>query len=369
MARLLTLQVTRGVAANLVVLSHLSVIETKYTGGHILPTFSFYGTAGVDIFFVLSGFIMVVVAGKRIRAVQFLWRRAARIYPAYWVVSLVVLATSLVEPGWVNSSIQGPISLWRSFLLVPDSTLPLLAVGWTLIHEVYFYLVFAVFLALRISIPIGLLGWGVVLLIITIVGGDYVTSLPLGRVWTNPLTAEFIMGAAIGVLYDRKTMRGGAWTGVMGLATLVTSIIFVAPALQLADNPYLDAWRVVLFGMPAALIIYGLAASEQKAVQTPARLLVALGDWSYATYLTHVLVLSAIGRIIHSLAQPGPMSSLMLIAVGFLAVNLVGAFMFRFFERPTLAVPHRFGSTAKARSERMQKRLLPESVPVGFDKR
>jgi hypothetical protein len=82
MARLPTLQVTRGIAANLVVLSHLSIIEAKYTSGQILPAFAFCGTTGVDIFFVLSGFIMVIVAGKGIGAVQFLWRRIARIYPA-----------------------------------------------------------------------------------------------------------------------------------------------------------------------------------------------------------------------------------------------------------------------------------------------
>ena len=200
------------------------------------------------------------------------------------------------------------------------------------------------------------------MLVLMILGGDYVSSFPLGRVCTNPLTAEFMMGAAIGVLYDRKTMRGGAWTGVMGLATLVVSIIFVAPALQLADNPYLDAWRVVLFGMPAALIIYQLAASEQKAVQKPAKSLVALGDWSYATYLTHVLVLSAIGRIIHALTPPGPMASFVLIAVGLLVVNLVGALTFQFFERPTLAVLHWLGS-AQVRSKRMdQKSVLTNSL-------
>ena len=364
MARLLTLQVTRGVAANLVVLSHLSVIEAKYTGGQILPTFSFCGIAGVDIFFVLSGFIMVVVAGKGMGAAQFLWRRAARIYPPYWIVSLVVLATSLVQPAWVNSSIQGPISLWRSFLLVPDTTLPLLAVGFTLIHEVYFYLVFAIFLALRIPILFGLLGWGGVLLIVTILGGDYVTSFPLGRVWTNPLTAEFMAGAAIGVLYNRKNMRGAAWAGVIGLLMLGVSIVFLAPALPLANNTHLDAWRVVLFGMPAALIIYWLAALELKTAPVPPRLLSALGDWSYATYLTHVLVLAAIGRIIGALAPPGAMSRLELIVVGFLAANLVGAFMFRFFERPTLAVLHRLGSTA-----RVQRMDQVQSVLAGFDKR
>ena len=129
---------------------------------------------------------------------------------------------------------------------------------------------------------------------------------------------------------------------------------------RIGANTYLDAWRVVLFGMPAALIIYWLAALEQKAVQTPARLLVALGDWSYGTYLTHVLVLSAIGRIIHALTQPGATSSVALIAIGFLAANLVGAFVFRFFERPTLTLLHRFGSMPKARSKCMEKRLLPE---------
>lgn len=352
MARLLTLQVTRGVAANLVVLSHLSIIETKYTGGQILPTFALYGTAGVDIFFVLSGFIMVTIAGKGIGATQFLWRRVARIYPPYWLVSLVVLATTLVEPAWVNSSLQGPISLWRSFLLVPDTTLPLLAVGWTLIHEVYFYLVFAVLLALRITIPIGLIGWGVALLVALVVGGDYVTSFALGRIWTNPLTAEFMVGAAIGVLYNHKNMRGAAWAGVIGLLMLVVAIVFAAPAMSLANSPHLDAWRVVLFGIPAALIIYWLAALEQKTAPVPSTLLTALGDWSYATFLTHVLVLSAVGRIIHALAPPGALSSLVLIFVGFLLVNLVGAFMFRFFERPTLAVLYRFGSIPMRRTIR-----------------
>jgi exopolysaccharide production protein ExoZ len=363
MARLLTLQVTRGVAANLVVFSHLFTIEAKYTGGDILPTFSFYGIAGVDIFFVLSGFIMVVVAGKGTGAIQFLWRRAARIYPAYWLVFLLVLITGFIQPTWVNSSVAAPISLWRSFLLVPDSTLPLLAVGWTLIHEVYFYLVFAILLALRIPIPVGLFGWGLVLLIVTILGGDYVTSFPLGRVWTNPLTAEFMMGVTIGVLYDHKNMRGAAWAGAIGLAMLATSIIFVAPALPLANNTHLDAWRVVLFGIPAALVVYWLAALEQNAVRIPARLLVALGNWSYATYLTHVLVLSAFGRIIHALAPSGAMSSLVLIVVGVLVTNLVGGFMFRFFERPTLALLHRFGSTALGRFSSPRQAKNPTAAP------
>ena len=87
MTKLFTLQVARGVAANLVVFSHLFVVEGKYTGGGVLPSFTLYGMAGVDLFFVLSGFIMVAVAGRGIGPLQFLWRRAARNIP-YLLVSI-----------------------------------------------------------------------------------------------------------------------------------------------------------------------------------------------------------------------------------------------------------------------------------------
>jgi hypothetical protein len=137
MARLSTLQVMRAVAVNLVILYHLTQFETVYAGKSILPAFCVYGMSGVDIFFVLSGFIMVAVAGKDIGAIQFLWRRAIRIYPPYWLVTLIILEFSRVGAAAATDT----ISLWRSFLLVPDSGLPLLTVGWTLVHEVYFYLV------------------------------------------------------------------------------------------------------------------------------------------------------------------------------------------------------------------------------------
>ena len=87
MSQLLTIQAARGFAANLVVLSHLSIVETKYTAGDVLPAFTFYGIAGVDLFFVLSGFIMVAVAGHYAGpghyagSIDFLWRRITRVYP------------------------------------------------------------------------------------------------------------------------------------------------------------------------------------------------------------------------------------------------------------------------------------------------
>jgi exopolysaccharide production protein ExoZ len=349
LAKLLTLQVARGVAANLVVISHLSVVDAKYAGG-ALPPFAFYGIAGVDLFFVLSGFVMVAIAGRDITAGQFIWRRAARIYPAYWVVSLVVLAVSLVFPTIVNSSIQGPISIWRSFLLVPQENFPLLAVGWTLIHEMYFYLVFALLLFFRIPVPTGLVMWSAFLILCAVLSPpNYIAASPALLVLMSPLTAEFMMGAMVGVLYRHGATRWALGVGTAGLLAIAIAILFAAPALSLAKNTHLDAWRVVLFGVPAGLIVYALAAWELRTSPQAPAILVALGDWSYATYLVHVLVLSALGRLIALVALPGIGATLVLTGFGIVATNLAGGAMFWFFERPLLHRLHKIGQKITAR--------------------
>jgi exopolysaccharide production protein ExoZ len=336
LAKLLTLQVARGVAANLVVISHLSVVDAKYAGGAI-PHFAFYGIAGVDLFFVLSGFVMVAIAGRDISAEQFLWRRAVRIYPTYWLVSLVVLGVSLVFPAIVNSSIQGPISTWRSLLLIPQETLPLLAVGWTLIHEMYFYLVFALILFLRVPVLSGLAMWCAILVLCAVLMPlSYIATSPALLVLTSPLTAEFMIGAVAGVLYRNGAARWALSAGTAGLLAIAVAIVFAAPALSLVRNTHLDAWRVFLFGVPAGLIVYALAAWELRTTPQPPSILVALGDWSYATYLVHVLVLSALGRMLALVALPGIGATWLLAGIGIVATNLAGGAMFWFFERPLL---------------------------------
>lgn len=332
-------------AANLVVLSHLYNVEDRYTHGGILPAFAYYGIAGVDLFFVLSGFIMVAVAGRGVGPMQFLWRRAGRIYPTYWLVSLAVLAVAMAAPEMVNASIKQPISIWRSFLLVPSGTLPLLAVGWTLVHEMYFYLVFAIFLALRIPVRNGLIAWGLVLLAVMAAAPDKVAASPILSLVTNPLTAEFMMGALVALLWLGRRTPGALIAGVAGLAALAFSMIYLAPALSLATSPHLDSWRVLVFGIPSALVVYALVAAEHRTPSPRApTMLVALGDWSYATYLVHVLVISAIGRVLAVLVPGGGAgASLSFILVGIAASNLAGAAVHILFERPTLNWLHHMG--------------------------
>ena len=349
MSELRTIQAARAIAANLIVFSHLFFVEAKYTACNILPAFTLYGIAGVDLFFVVSGFIMVAVAGRDRGAIEFLWRRATRIYPTYWLVSLAVLAIALIAPTLVNASIKAPISLWRSFLLIPDRTFPLLAVGWTLVYEMYFYLAFAIFLALRISTFAGLVAWGVLILVVNAAIPDQITTSPVLRVAASPLTAEFMMGAIVGILWRRGYARGALAVGAVGLAAFMLSIVYTAPMLSLATSPNLDGWRVIIFGIPVALIVYALTGLEQLYPSgRPAQLLVALGDWSYATYLIHVMIISAIGRIIFAFAPGGGGgASFALIAIGLLAANAAGGGIHALFERPTLNWLRLFGARLK----------------------
>jgi peptidoglycan/LPS O-acetylase OafA/YrhL len=348
MAKLLSLQAARGAAANSVMLFH--VFPTA-----VLPAFAIYGFAGVDLFFVLSGFIMVAVAERGVGALEFLWRRAVRIYPIYWLISVMVLGIVMVAPAMDHSVLQMPDSLVRSFLLFPDRTTPLLPGSWTLVYEVYFYLVFAIFLALGIPIIAGLVIWGTLLAGLAAAIPHQIALSPVLQVMTNPLAAEFMMGAAVGLLWRSHVTPVPLLVGAAGIAGLVLSISYAAPAVALIgynyasssfiQNPHLDAWRVVLFGIPLAMIIYALAAIERWPRRPkPPAFLVALGDWSYATYLAHLLIISVVTRLSAFLFPTGGVvASALIVATVLVAANLAGAALHILFERPSLKWLHLLG--------------------------
>src|SRR4028118_1043167 len=138
------LQVYRGIAAVLVVMIHLTEISTG-----ILNQVTFFnlfqaGWSGVDYFFVLSGFIMVYVhrsaIGKKDQLKSFLVKRAVRIYPIYWIITLTVWCLFLVIPAFANNQDLSLGYVIRSLLLIPQKNPPILEVGWTLIYAINFYL-------------------------------------------------------------------------------------------------------------------------------------------------------------------------------------------------------------------------------------
>lgn len=316
-----------------------------YVPGGILPPFAQYGGAGVDLFFVISGFIMVAVAGRKIGAVQFLWNRAARIYPIYWLISSALLAVIITMPGVVRST-PLPHSIVRSFLLLPDTTNPLLSVAWTLIFEIYFYVVFSVFLAVRMPVIVGLIAWALCIAAIRFFLPNQVGASPVLTVMTSALTVEFMMGAVIGVCWLKRRMPAPFIAAAAGVGCLTVSLGYAAPQL----TPYLvgnfNEYRVIVFGIPCALLLYALTAYEREKASKPARLFVALGDWSYSTYLIHVIMLSAVGRLVAFVFPAGGVvASLGLLALAFVTINLAAAACYTIVERPTLKALHRLGAT------------------------
>src|SRR5262245_46563091 len=209
-------QALRAIAANGVVISHLLIVEQKYSyGDAILSANAHLGTFGVDLFFVISGFIMAAIA-RNASWQKFLFDRAKRILPPYWFYTTLILIVSLYVPAYVNSSFERPPSVWRSYLLIPDSVGPLLAVGWTLIHEMYFYFCFALIIflagAFRFKIKSLLLIWMVAVICLNAVVQLTEISDPVVLVMAHPLTLEFIFGAAAGILILRNCTAFAGWT-------------------------------------------------------------------------------------------------------------------------------------------------------------
>ena len=339
--RLDHIQALRGIAALMVVVSHLLIIERKYSADQILGDWAAYGMAGVDLFFVISGFIMVYVMWDRPRGVkaagEFLWGRASRIYPLYWIVSLVLLALWFVRPDMVFSSIDTPPDILKSFALFPHEREPLLAVGWTLVHEMYFYLVFAgIMLLPRKAMLPCLVLW----MCFIFLGGSFeVSSLnesPVLKLVFSPLTHEFILGAFAAWTFkllcehDPTPVRR-RWIIFMLLFALMTFLT----NFRDSEFPIDAVKRVDAFFIFATLTVYACAAMDFRKMKVW-KPLVVLGDWSYALYLTHVLSLTIMGRIWAKFRNDSLVDNVLILFAMVAVTIFISGLVYKYVERPII---------------------------------
>lgn len=342
-----SIQTLRAIAANVVLTAHLTEIERKYSHGYkLLPDWiGVEGAAsGVNLFFVISGFVMALVA-QNVRWTDFIGARVIRIYPIYWVYTALVLAVFLIRPDIVNQSFVHPPSIQKSFLLWPDDVLPLLAVGWTLIHEMYFYLVIAAMIAFAVPLPYALPAWSLVVLAAPFTID--ITS-PVAAVVFHPLNLEFICGAAVGLAILKGARRFGRQCVLGGIVLLALGGLFYNWRPPLID----DRWvRVIYLGLPFVPIVYGVAAMERSNTWPTLRWASILGDASYSTYLSHVMTLSLLGRFF--MAQPFHNVAIeCTFAVACIAAaNAVGVLSFRYLELPTLQFLRRRLGLSKPRTD------------------
>lgn len=284
-----SLQYLRGIAAMMVVYFH-AVVQVVQTAG--FEPYPMLGLSGVDIFFVLSGFVMwYTTAGRSTRPLTFLSKRLVRIAPLYWLLTVAASGIAFLIPHLLHSTRFGTEHLIASLLFIPwwnpaapenspELFTPVIVPGWTLNMEMMFYVLFAVIIA--VPLRFRLAGMGLLLAIVFSIGSSSAEHNP-ASFYGSSLLVEFLAGMMLAGFVRRFPTFRSPLSYVVLIAAFATLLAVEALRLQ----P-----RGLLSGLPA-LFILGAAISVERSGLLPRwKLLGLLGDASYSIYLTHVFVIA-----------------------------------------------------------------------------
>jgi peptidoglycan/LPS O-acetylase OafA/YrhL len=328
---LLNVQALRGLAAFLVVFVHLERVATL---AGLAPGVTVFGNSGVDVFFVISGLIMVVTTSGRGQTPQgFLHNRLTRIAPLYWAITLAVFALALVAPALLQSTTADPVQLLKSLAFVPyaraDGEMhPVVFVGWTLNYEMAFYVIFA----LGLMLPRRLAGLALSIAILVAAAAFGQIARPDGVLgfYCAPMILEFGAGMVLGALFVRDRLpKGRAWGwSAVPIGATALAVMLAGPWLW----PQFD--RAVMFGIPAVVIVASGLIAERAGLVLGQGWIQTLGAASYSVYLTHFFCTQVVTKAAERLAGFGPLLMWALVPVAFLLVAMVGVFVHRRVELP-----------------------------------
>jgi len=338
--RLEAVQVLRAVAVAIVVCGHvIHEVSVGFLADAETLNQRFPGGFGVDLFFVISGFIMVFTTRGSTgpgMAGSFFRRRLIRIVPLYWIMTTLMIAAVLAAPGLFHSTSADWNHFLASYFFVPyaraaDGAIqPILGLGWTLQYEMYFYLLFAVGLLL----PLRFSRWfaAAALVFIMVLGQTALITGTVGRFLGDPVVLEFAMGVGLGWLYVRGfriPLRLGIGLGILAA---------IAAALYFILSPFSDDARLFHSGIPAFFIV--AAATLSRGIDTAGapRRLAEIGDASYAIYLTHPFVIGATAYAAHLLERAAALTpgeaTVWYVGVVLPASLAVGIFVHNRIDRP-----------------------------------
>lgn len=276
------IQYLRGAAAIAVVLFHAA----ERTGYHFA-----IGAAGVDVFFVISGFIMWVVTFRREPTpLQFMRARIRRIVPLYWLATAVMVAGGL--GGLFPNLVLTLDHVLASLLFIPARSpsngeiWPVLVQGWTLNYEMFFYLIFgsSLYLTRRWRLPL----ISTLLILLVLYGAVSEIDNVALFTFTRPIILEFLAGIVIGEFWIKGKLPSAALGTAMVAATLGGFAY-----LQVARMPF-DA---LLCGPLAAGLVVGVLAIEREWKPRKIPVLALLGDASYSIYLWHSFAIAVIAKV------------------------------------------------------------------------
>jgi exopolysaccharide production protein ExoZ len=348
--KLYSVQYLRFVAALLVLHCHAINLARVVGVGSFQQDFFFlgkFGAIGVDIFFVISGFIILYISGGDAgpaAATQFMKRRLIRIVPSYHIASIIMLAFLLLGK---SSDVFPWREIVKTVTLLPLADYgpvlwtPLISIGWTLGFEFLFYVLYATLVALSIARKD-------LWLIVTVIGLYLLgQAFPLANLqWlfaTNPMILEFAFGVMIAIVYKSSVRVPYGLSLLLFAAGLIAFLALVllgfgsiSESGLIMEGLHVNE-RILLWGLPSALLVAGLILMERSRPETirKNRLLVFLGDASYSMYLAHPLCYYVIAAALVRMPSVHIQGDV-LIAGSIIAATISGALFHVYIERPVI---------------------------------
>ena len=334
------IQYLRALAALSVVFLHILHESGKLGGAILNPLSALPFGAGVDLFFLISGFVMFISAkplfSKSGAGFIFLRKRLFRLVPVYWAGSFLFLVSLYLFPSSVNSNKPDFVEVVYSIFFIPYRNFagdiqPVLKLGWTLNYEIFFYSVLSFFIFLRPKsaiFSITLLFLGLVFVNTFLIEDVFI---PI-KFWSDPIIIEFIIGSWIGFLYLRSIRLSAFWPPV--LAGIGVFLLFWSCKFN-----YIGSFsRLVLWGIPMAFILASVLWWPNNKKTEKCTFLqsffMLIGEASYALYVFHPFTMRFFKELWSRLFDPSLFSALAYVLVSISGSVLISIIIHLKFEKP-----------------------------------
>jgi len=325
-----TIQYLRAVAAALIVFQHAMGI----------PAFIYYtahfGTVGVDLFFMISGFIMWTTTRDNARGPGAFWlARTIRIVPLYWLFTAAYVVAALVTPESFFNLKLDPAHIVKSFLFVPAThpnlglAAPVLTLGWTLNYEAFFYLFFG-FCLLIASLRARFIVLAAIFCALVALGAWLQPTAPILSSYLDPIMLEFLSGIILAILAPYLARCGVT----LGALLIVIGVVWIGVV-------YAHEWalsRLISHAIPSIMAVTGALMLEPWARAHQSRIGLLLGDASYSIYLIHPFAQRVfLLAIIHTIGLSSINPTVYIFSAFFVAI-VAGVICYLVLERRVLRI-------------------------------
>jgi peptidoglycan/LPS O-acetylase OafA/YrhL len=326
-------QVLRAIAAEMVVVFHATTLLHVHDSRDFRAWHN--GVTGVDIFFVISGFVMMISTTPLLHspnpARTFFARRVERLAPMYWLATTTKVLALLAVPTLAVVGLGRWWHVLASYLFFPTRSPvgaygSILAVGWTLIFEMFFYILFAIVLATRLPrlpalAPVLILmafGWTI----------PFVARHGTLHFYANTMQLEFLYGMALAACIPFVRKIPAPLAMLLAIAGFLPLLLWHSPAMIL--------WGGILWGIPALAVVTAAVALESPFGARTPKWLLEIGDASYSIYLVHGFVVPVVCILFARYGSRGPYVLPLALIVSIIVATLAGDLVYRLIERPIM---------------------------------